>query len=955
MVNRNWRRHLVSLAVGMCLAAVLPERAFAQGAGGQIEGTVRDQQSAVLPGATVTLRNEQTGVTRVAVTETDGRYLFPALAPGVYSVKVELQGFATTEARNITITIGLSVTNDFSMKLQSVSETVTVAGTAPVIDTTKSEVAGVVTHQQIETLPINSRQYLSLALLMPGTTIDGTRSFFATVNVGGSMTFNGTANMVDGTINSWAEDGEPRQDVPEGAVEEFKISNALYKAEFGLATGGVVQVVTKSGTNTLHGNAFEYFRDKSLNAIGKFETEKPDYRRHQLGGSVGGAVIPNRMHYYGSVERTQIDEFYTVRTGLPQFYSSVEGTFKRPTTRNLYFGRTDWQISNTQNFFARYLQEDELTLCVNCGGLGASTTSFDQDVPRKSLTLGHTWIRGQHQLNDFRFQYAHAGFFGYPSGTENFTKLGEFPTLRTARQTRSYNFPSMSYGSSYDDSSLESRWEFRDTYSINLSKHEVKIGGEYNHMPYVVDDAINYLVGTYTFAQDQYFNPADAASIANLKGAITFAATSAPVTTVHPSKYSVAFVQDDWRILRNLTLNLGLRWERLYGPANEDLNVADFPVALPYVDVSKRGDLNNIGPRTGFAWDLHGNGRTVVRGGYGLYYGHIRTLAAIGEFRNYHSFSLSISNPPYPDPYQGKDPATFITSSPTPNVTVAANDMVQPLAHQVGGGISQDLGHDFSIHVDAVYNRTYHDYKTQNINTANPSTGIRPLPQFGRIDQVQSTSDLRYRSAYAKFEKRFSHRYQYMVSYTYTNSRDNAPMARFRDAFNEILDWGPSNGERRHAVVASGSFLLPYDVTIGVLWTARSPLPWTATAGRDLNRDTFNTDYVPGITERNTGSRNLDLGAVNAWRAQNGLAPITESLIDSSRINIVDARVSKAFRLGGTRKVELLAQAFNLFNTTNLQAQFGSGRITNALAANFGTIVSARPNRQGELAVRVAW
>ncbi len=955
MVNRDWRRQLVWLAVGLCLAAVLPQHAFAQGAGGQIEGAVRDQQSAVLPGATVTLRNDQTGVTRVAVTEADGRYLFPALAPGIYSVKVELQGFATTETRNMTITIGLSLINDFSMKLQSVSETVTVAGTAPVIDTTKSEVAGVVTQQQIETLPINSRQYLSLALLMPGTTIDGTRSFFATVNVGGSMTFNGTANMVDGTINSWAEDGEPRQDVPEGAVEEFKISNALYKAEFGLATGGVVQVVTKSGTNTLHGNAFEYFRDKSLNAIGKFETVKPDYRRHQLGGSVGGAVIPNRMHYYGSVERTQIDEFYTVRTGLPQFYSSVEGTFKRPTTRNLYFGRTDWQISNTQNFFARYLQEDELTLCVNCGGLGASTTSFDQDVPRKSLTLGHTWIRGRHQLNDFRFQYAHAGFFGYPSGTENFTKLGEFPASRTQRQTRQYNFPSMSYGSSYDDSSLESRWEFRDTYSINLSRHEVKIGGEYNHMPYVVDDAINYLVGTYTFAQDQYFNPADAASIANLKGAITFAGTSAPVTTVHPSKYSVLFVQDDWRVLPNLTLNLGLRWERLYGPANEDLNVADFPVALPYVDVSKRGDLNNFGPRTGFAWDLHGNGRTVVRGGYGLYYGHIRTLAAIGEFRNYHSFSLSISNPPYPDPYQGKDPATFITSSPTPNVTVAANDMVQPLAHQVGGGLSQDLGHDFSIHFDAVYNRTYHDYKTQNINTADPVTGIRPMTPFGRIDQVQSTSDLRYRSAYAKFEKRFSHRYQYMLSYTYTNARDNAPMARFRDAFNEALDWGPSSGERRHAVVASGSFLLPYDVTIGVLWTARSQLPWTATAGRDLNRDTFNTDYVPGITERNTGGRNLDLGAVNAWRAQNGLAPIAESQIDSSRINIVDARVSKAFRLGGTRKVELLAQAFNLFNTTNLQAQFGSGRITNALAANFGTIVSARPNRQGELAVRVNW
>src|SRR5436190_1732352 len=201
------------------------------------------------------------------------------------------------------------------MRLQSVSETITVAGTSPVVDTTKAEIAGVVTHQQIETLPINSRQYLSLALLMPGTTIDGTRSFFATVNVGGSMTFNGTGNMVDGTINSWAEDGEPRQDVPEGAVEEFKISNALYKAEFGLATGGVVEVVTKSGGNTLRGTAFEYFRDKALNARGVFEAVKPDYRRDQFGGSVGGPIVRDKVRVFGSFERTDTKEFYTVRTG----------------------------------------------------------------------------------------------------------------------------------------------------------------------------------------------------------------------------------------------------------------------------------------------------------------------------------------------------------------------------------------------------------------------------------------------------------------------------------------------------------------------------------------------------------------------------------------------------------------------------------------------------------------
>ena len=552
--------------------------ALAQGTG-QIDGTVRDEQGGVLPGTAVSLRNQDSGVTRSVVTESDGRYIFPALAPGRYMVRAELSGFATEEMRDIVITIGLELRRDFNLKIRAVAETVTVAGQSPVVDTTKAEVSGVVTRQQIESLPINSRQYLSLALLMPGTTVDATRSFFATVNVGGSMTFNGTGNIVDGTINNWVEDGEPRQDLPEDSVEEFKVTNALPKAEFGLATGGVVQVVTKSGTNTLHGDAFEYFRDKALNATGVFETTKPAYRRNQFGGSAGGPVVADRVHFYGAFERTAIDQFYTVNAPA-QFYSAVDGTFAQPTTRNLYYGRGDWQIAKSQDFFVRYLQEDELTPCVGCGGLTASNGSFDQNVPRKSLALGHTWIRSAHQLNEFRFQYAHAAFYGYPSGTQVFTDIGSFPTQRTDRQTTTLAFPSLTYGSSYDDASPESRWEFKDTYTINFTKHDLKFGGEYDNNHYIVDDAINYLKGTYTFAQDQSFNPNDPNSIANLKNPILFTATSAPVTTVDPSRYYVAFVQDDWKIHPHVTLNLGLRWEYLWGPSNEGLNPNDFPVSL---------------------------------------------------------------------------------------------------------------------------------------------------------------------------------------------------------------------------------------------------------------------------------------------------------------------------------------------------------------------------------------
>src|SRR5260370_2079992 len=279
----------IVLIVGLTGLGAVPS-AFGQGAGASIEGVAKDQQGGVLPGVNVTLRNQDSGVTRTSTTATDGRYRFLALAPGRYHLAAELSGLASKEVRDIQITIGLSLTQDFTMGIQAVQESLTVTGEAPAVDTTKSEVAGVVTQEQIQNLPVNSRQFLNLALLMPGTSQDAARSFYNNVTIGAGTSFYSNGFLVDGVNNTWAEEGEPRQNFPQGAVQEFKVNTAGFPAEFGLATGGLVQVVTKSGSNRPSGEAFEDFRDKTLNARNKFEglngAPKPALRRKQFGGAL---------------------------------------------------------------------------------------------------------------------------------------------------------------------------------------------------------------------------------------------------------------------------------------------------------------------------------------------------------------------------------------------------------------------------------------------------------------------------------------------------------------------------------------------------------------------------------------------------------------------------------------------------------------------------------------------
>jgi hypothetical protein len=941
----------------MVLAVALlghPRSARAQGTGAEISGTVTDPAGNALPGVKVTLTNQDTGVTRVVTAGADGRYVFVDLPNGRYSLRFEQSGFATTEIKDIVLNIGAHIEQSVQLKLGAVQQQVTVVANSQPVDVTASQVSGLVTQQQIETLPINTRQYLNLALLQPGTSQDASRPYYNNVQIGAGSTFYGNGFFVDGVRNTWAEQGEPRQDFPQGAVAEFRVYTTQFPANLGLAEGGFVTVVTKSGTNQFHGDVFEYWRNEALNALNKFQAAQQKslglrgfpFNRNQFGADLGGPIVRNRAHFFTSFERTQTKDSFTVFTGLPQYYASVEGTFANPSWRDLWLARTDYKISNDQTLFVRYAGEREFQGCFQCGGTNAANAGFTQKIPRDSIVFGHTWMKSSTFLNDFRFQYAFAEYeIGRP-GYPVWTQFGQYPPARLNQMQTILRFPSLTWGGSFQELGPESRYEFNDDVTWIRGHHEWHFGTEYDYIPYK-DDSPGNPTGTFTFSKDQYFDPKNPAVMNNLQGAILFTATYPPIHNGLDTSYWGWYISDNWKALRRLTINLGLRYDRQFGSFNENFDPATLPKPLPYANYSKRGDANNFGPRIGLAWDVTGAGTWMVRAGYGIYYNNIRTLISLfAEPRDLLQCFIVIPNPSYPDPYGGQSPTNFCSKAP-PNITELGNDFVNPYSQQFNLGLTHQFTSTLSLSIDGVYVHSLRDYRSVDVNY-DPATGKRILPNWGQILILEPISKAKYGAMYVRFEKAYSHHYQYLISYTLSECKDNNPAGRVTNLANPSLDWGPCNIDRRHALVASGSVALPFGVQVGAIWTYRSSLPFNALSNIVIDGV---TQYVPG-TRRNQGNRDLNLAAVNAYRATLGLPPISPSQIDSSRLNQLDLRVSKGIFVKNERKLEVACQVFNLLNATNLLAPFTSGQVTSAASSSFGRILTARPGTQAELSVR---
>ena len=960
---RTWFVGLLAVVIWILLAP----SALAQNA--QITGLVKDSSGAIIPGVTVTARNVDTGLTRVAVTDGAGEYRLPSLAPGRYAVTAELTGFSTEARPDIVLIIEQTAIINFALKPATISETVTVTGESPIVDTTRSDVSTSVSTQQIQDLPVASRRWIDLAMLTPGTSQDNIRGFFyrGNVNLGAGTREYSNGFVVDGVNNTWAEMGEPRQNFAMDAIQEFKVSTSTYKAEYGLATGGVLAVVTKSGTNQLHGSGLLFFRDASITAKEFFQATKPDYRRYQYGGTIGGPIVKSKTHYFLAYEGTQENQFFTVNTrGLfPQY----EGTFKSAQDRWTYNVKINHQLTQTQSLFVRYGAEDEYRPIITTGGRTHPTNSFDFAVPRSSAVVGHSWIVSPRALNDIRFQYAYAKYEVSPPYSHGDWEPGDF-TARLPLCTPVLSYPSIVVnGCGNAQMGPESRWEVKDDFSYLMrglgGTHQWKMGADFSFVPFQGDNTGSPL-GNWTFPKDALYDPNDRTTWP------TSYTNALPTYADIPVKIFAAYLQDDWQAASGLTLNFGLRYDVQIGSFNEDVpgllaRIQDklgrdgsFPYDVSVIQQPRpnRGDKNNFGPRVGVAWDPANNGVMNIHGAYGLFYDNMRTLQNFGELTWPQAKSITILNPSYPDPFGGRSRESFLSNTP-PTITVGSNGQINMYAHQVNVGINRMITRDLAVTADVTSVYRYGDRDTVEVNLPDQTTRVRPYPQLVRVNFWQPTADNFYKALLLKVEKRMSRRYQFLTSYTLSKAEDDNVIGTRADVYGYSKVRRAGTADRRHRLVVSGIAQLPLESQVSIIGDFRSSLPFSpSSSAGDLNNDTLTGDLPAGVLP-GSGCRDLNLDAINTFRRARNLTAVTE--VDCPRFANVDIRFSKFFRIGPSLRAEFIAQLFNIFDQVNLATpttNIGAGNDTVTGRPLFGLSTSLlaninAPSRQAEFAVRI--
>ena len=977
----RWGRFCLLLVI--LLSTFITALAQSQANTGNIEGRVADPNNAAIPGVTVTATNQATGLSKTALSNDDGYYRVTFLPPGSYNVATSgVQGFAPSSFTNVVVTVGGQTPLDIQLSISGTMAMVDIAAEGQVVETGRTSVSSVVNERAIQNLPVNGRNFLDFATLTPSVVRDPTRQ--GDLAVGGQK---GTLNslQVDGADNNNTFFGQsfgrtgtrPPYQFSEESVQEFQVNQNGFSAEFGRAGGAVINVVTKSGTNEWHGSVFEFFRDESLNANTPILTargaKRPKSQINQFGGTLGGPLKRNRAFFFFAYDgqRSNIPNvvdapnFFAQPANIQNLLAPKMGTYNIGRDQDVLMVKTDIRLNDANQLVLRFNQQNftgnnnenggPLSVEEHSGNSVAKTTTFSGSL---ISTLTATTV------NEFRFQFGRDREPGEANSEETEARIqtgGGF--LQLGRN----NF-------SPRETTIK-RAQFIDVVSLTHGQHSFKFGADLNF-----DRIFNFFPGLFS---GQFTFNSYALFASNTPASFTqnFAGPNTSGGTTNPdlNEYGL-FVQDDWRPTPNLTLNLGLRYD-LQDLADPTVNNPSAALAAAGLNTTTPvRDGNNFAPRFGFSYAF--DEKTVLRGGYGIFFGRTPAIM-LGTAHSQNGIqvtgvSLNCTLVPNPCPiYPNIFSAPPSAGGVNPSLYLFSGDYAQPYVQQGRLGVERELFANTSLSVNYLYFRGVHVGRTRDINLAAPVAttltdpagqtftvlrhpAARPIPGFTRISLFESTADSRYNALAMEVKRRFTRGFQFIAAYTFSDTKDNRPDQTMvvvgaddaKGLMNNLdinADWGRSDLDIRHRFVFSpvyeigrvdsGSSLaraLLGNWTFSGIITLQSGFAYSALITADANRDgNPSTDRVPG-TERNG--------------------------FTTPSIYIFDTRVTKTFKFTERYSLSVLAEAFNIFNRSNI-ATVNTGRyglassaataLTNpALSTPFGGPRTFLGERQVQLGVR---
>jgi hypothetical protein len=794
-----------SIAVIVCLMIVTSGAVVvAQGAVAELRGRVVDQSGAALPGATVTLTHRETGGVRTTVSSETGAFVMPALPVGAYNILVELAGFSSLTQENLRLAVGESATLNFALSVATVQESVTVTGETPLVDVKHSEISGRVGTAQVEALPLNGRNWLDLVALVPGA-----RGNPGNIQAGASGSDMAKYN-VDGVDISNQCCGSANSGYSQENIAEFQVLTNRFDAEYGRVNGAVINAVTKSGTNEFRGTGFGYFRNDRFDARNPFTGVVAPFNEKQVGFNGGGPIVRDRAHFFGSYEYQARDVTSRPNTGFAQFDVDVP----QDITRHYVTTRADVQLTQKHRFFVRGSLYNWEQLNVDVDGRTTISGGYSRPSDNIDASIGDTWVISPRALYEVR-----AGF----SRIDN-RLLSNSPTPRL-------NFPSAILGSPTNSPQWwkEMNTQINQSFSYFMpdlkGEHSMKAGLQI-FLPRFWGAFPQPAYGSYSFSRD----PADFNDPSTYPQATSYTIPLGDTSYKVSNPIYAAFFQDNWTIAPRLTLNLGLRYDLETGTTNKDRE-------HPAEPGERNNDTDNFSPRIGFAFDLTGSGRSILRGGYGRYYDKVMLNLTSNERRVIEGqiIPVTVANPVFGNPLGGLTYEDYKARNIPANTVVIARDYETPVNEQVTFGIAQQLGNRYGIQADVVYADGRDEPMTVEVNYfEDPATGLprNPVvfgyrdPRYLRITRTQSTGKSEYTGLQIGFNGRpvgegWLNRIQFQGSYTLSKTKDNHTSNRGgtpTNPFDLDAEWADSQQDQRHRFTVNTIVPLPFDVQMSAIY-----------------------------------------------------------------------------------------------------------------------------------------